>query len=234
MNTSVRRERFHLAGKTRGKARWPLPVFILMVLCRDVKVYIPGSARNRDFFSSRWSVLRTAPQSLTIFRQAIRSFSSRKQAMIAFLSGKILEKHPASVVIDVGGVGYDVAIPLSTFYELGEPGATCSSASTRSSARTDPTLRLSPARTRAFPEIDRRSGLRGKERHLDAFRNGARDHLRHSCRKNRAADLDPRRRPQDRRAADRRASRQGRRDRRRPPPVPGRLPPDARRRCGRR
>ncbi|MBK9164380.1 MAG: Holliday junction branch migration protein RuvA [Acidobacteria bacterium] len=42
--------------------------------------------------------------------------------MIAFLSGKILEKHPASVVIDVGGVGYDVAIPLSTFYELGEPG----------------------------------------------------------------------------------------------------------------
>ncbi len=43
--------------------------------------------------------------------------------MIAFLSGKILEKHPASVVIDVGGVGYDVAIPLSTFYELGEPGS---------------------------------------------------------------------------------------------------------------
>jgi Holliday junction DNA helicase RuvA len=43
--------------------------------------------------------------------------------MIAFLSGKILEKNANSVVIDVGGVGYEVTIPLSTFYELGEAGA---------------------------------------------------------------------------------------------------------------
>lgn len=42
--------------------------------------------------------------------------------MIAFLSGKLLEKHANSVIVDVGGVGYEVAIPLSTFYELGEPG----------------------------------------------------------------------------------------------------------------
>ena len=27
-------------------------------------------------------------------------------------------------MVDVGGVGYDVQVPLSTFYELGEPGAT--------------------------------------------------------------------------------------------------------------
>src|SRR5207302_5117046 len=27
-----------------------------------------------------------------------------------------------SLIVDVGGVGYDVAIPLSTFYELGEVG----------------------------------------------------------------------------------------------------------------
>ena len=26
------------------------------------------------------------------------------------------------MIIDVGGVGYDITIPLSTFYELGEPG----------------------------------------------------------------------------------------------------------------
>lgn len=42
--------------------------------------------------------------------------------MIAFLSGKLLEKHANTVIVDVGGVGYEVTIPLSTFYELGEPG----------------------------------------------------------------------------------------------------------------
>jgi len=42
--------------------------------------------------------------------------------MIAYLSGKLLEKEANSVIVDVGGVGYDVSIPLSTFYELGEVG----------------------------------------------------------------------------------------------------------------
>jgi Holliday junction DNA helicase RuvA len=42
--------------------------------------------------------------------------------MIAFLSGKLLEKHANTVIVDVGGIGYEVTIPLSTFYELGEPG----------------------------------------------------------------------------------------------------------------
>lgn len=43
--------------------------------------------------------------------------------MIAFLSGKLLEKSANSVIVDVGGVGYEVAIPLSTFYEIGEIGS---------------------------------------------------------------------------------------------------------------
>ena len=43
--------------------------------------------------------------------------------MIALLTGKLVEKQPNAVIIDVGGVGYDVTIPVSTFYELGEPGA---------------------------------------------------------------------------------------------------------------
>ena len=42
--------------------------------------------------------------------------------MIAFLSGKLLEKQANTVIVQVGGVGYEVTIPLSTFYELGEPG----------------------------------------------------------------------------------------------------------------
>lgn len=44
--------------------------------------------------------------------------------MIALLRGSLIEKHPSRVVVDVGGVGYDVQVPLSTFYGLGEPGAT--------------------------------------------------------------------------------------------------------------
>ena len=42
--------------------------------------------------------------------------------MIAYLSGKLLEKHANTVIVEVGGIGYEVNIPLSTFYELGEPG----------------------------------------------------------------------------------------------------------------
>jgi Holliday junction DNA helicase RuvA len=43
--------------------------------------------------------------------------------MIAHLSGTLLSKQATSVIVDVGGVGYEVAIPLSTFYELGETGS---------------------------------------------------------------------------------------------------------------
>jgi Holliday junction DNA helicase RuvA len=43
--------------------------------------------------------------------------------VIAQLRGRILRKDAQAVVVDVGGVGYDVTIPVSTFYRLGEPGA---------------------------------------------------------------------------------------------------------------
>ena len=43
--------------------------------------------------------------------------------MIAFLSGKLLEKTANSVIVDVAGVGYEVLIPLSTFYEIGDVGS---------------------------------------------------------------------------------------------------------------
>ena len=42
--------------------------------------------------------------------------------MIAHLRGRLLEKHPNRVILDVQGVGYDVHVPLSTFYEMAEPG----------------------------------------------------------------------------------------------------------------
>ena len=43
--------------------------------------------------------------------------------MIALLRGRLVEKHPNRVIVDVQGVGYDVHVPLSTFYGLGEPGS---------------------------------------------------------------------------------------------------------------
>ncbi|MDQ3634428.1 MAG: Holliday junction branch migration protein RuvA [Acidobacteriota bacterium] len=45
--------------------------------------------------------------------------------MIGYLSGKLLEKEANTVIVDVGGVGYEVTIPLSTFYDLGEIGKDC-------------------------------------------------------------------------------------------------------------
>jgi Holliday junction DNA helicase RuvA len=43
--------------------------------------------------------------------------------VIARLSGTLVEKQPTRLVVDVHGVGYDVQVPLSTFYHLPEPGA---------------------------------------------------------------------------------------------------------------
>jgi Holliday junction DNA helicase RuvA len=41
--------------------------------------------------------------------------------MIAHLRGLLIEKHPHQAIVDCGGVGYDVAIPVSTFTSL--PGS---------------------------------------------------------------------------------------------------------------
>lgn len=43
--------------------------------------------------------------------------------MIGRLSGQLLEKTPPTVLVDVGGVGYEVDVPMSSFYELPEVGA---------------------------------------------------------------------------------------------------------------
>ena len=43
--------------------------------------------------------------------------------MIAHLRGKLLEKTPARIVVDVNGVGYEVFVPLPTFSTLPDRGA---------------------------------------------------------------------------------------------------------------
>ena len=43
--------------------------------------------------------------------------------MIGYLKGTLVAKQPPVVVIDVGGVGYELEAPMSTFYLLPDPGA---------------------------------------------------------------------------------------------------------------
>ncbi len=43
--------------------------------------------------------------------------------MIGYLEGELIDKSPGQIVLRVGGVGYQVLIPLSTFYALPEPPA---------------------------------------------------------------------------------------------------------------
>lgn len=43
--------------------------------------------------------------------------------MIAALRGRLVEKQPARLIVDVGGVGYDVQVPLSTYGSIGDVGS---------------------------------------------------------------------------------------------------------------
>jgi len=42
--------------------------------------------------------------------------------LIAYLEGKLIEKNPTHLILEVGGVGYSVNIPVSTYSNLGETG----------------------------------------------------------------------------------------------------------------
>jgi Holliday junction DNA helicase RuvA len=44
-------------------------------------------------------------------------------AVIGRIHGKLLEKHPPQIVVDVQGVGYELDVPMSTFYQLPATGA---------------------------------------------------------------------------------------------------------------
>jgi Holliday junction DNA helicase RuvA len=43
--------------------------------------------------------------------------------MIALLRGRLFEKHPTRVIVETGGVGYEVHVPLSSFASIGDVGS---------------------------------------------------------------------------------------------------------------
>ena len=96
-------------------------------------------------------------------RQAaiVAAVVARLSTVIALLRGTLVEKHPSRVIVDVAGVGYDVQVPLSTFYGLGEPGATVIAAHSHARARgRDRALRLrTPLEQDLFERLISISGI---------------------------------------------------------------------------
>jgi len=43
--------------------------------------------------------------------------------MIGRIIGKLVEKHPPQIIVNVNGVGYEIDVPMSTFYQLPANGA---------------------------------------------------------------------------------------------------------------
>ena len=42
--------------------------------------------------------------------------------MIGRIAGSLLEKAPPRILVDCGGVGYEIEVPMSTFYNLPATG----------------------------------------------------------------------------------------------------------------
>ncbi len=81
--------------------------------------------------------------------------------MIGRLSGTLLEKNPPQVCLDVNGVGYDIDVPMSTFYQLPDVGRACT-LHTHLLVREDAHILFgfaSPAERATFRQLIRISGI---------------------------------------------------------------------------
>jgi len=84
--------------------------------------------------------------------------------MIGRLTGTLVEKNPPQIVVDVAGVGYEIDVPMSTFYNLPDNGAKLS-LFTHLVVREDAHLLygfLSEQERRTFRRLTRISGIGAK------------------------------------------------------------------------
>ena len=84
--------------------------------------------------------------------------------MIGRLTGTLVEKHPPQIVVDVGGVGYEVDVSMTTFYNLPAVGERVS-LYTHLAIREDAHLLFgfgSETERRAFRELIKVSGIGAK------------------------------------------------------------------------
>ena len=133
-------------------------------------------------------------------------------SMIGFLRGRLTAKQPPQLVIDVGGVGYEVEAPMSTFYDLPPTGSEIT-LFTHLVVREDAHILFGFAhRARAAP-VPR--AAQGVERRAEAGARAAVGHDRrqlphvHRGAGRRRAGAHSGRRPQDRRAPAGRNARPG-------------------------
>ena len=128
--------------------------------------------------------------------------------MIAHLRGRISAKQPNRIVIDVNGVGYDVSVPLSTFYGLGDEGSEVA-LRIHTHVREDALALYGFATPLELDLFERLIGISGIGPKLAlAVLSGIepqRARARHRAVRRRAADGDSRRRQEDLRAHRRRA-----------------------------
>ena len=96
---------------------------------------LAGIASATDGRPARAARPQTAGATTSRSGRADRRRPGVPARMIAHLRGRVFEKHPNRVIVDVAGVGYDVLVPLSTFYTCGDPGARSRCAFTRTCAR---------------------------------------------------------------------------------------------------
>jgi hypothetical protein len=74
-----------------------------------------------------------------------------QERMIGQLTGTLLEKNPPEVLLDCHGVGYEVQVPMSTFYNLPALGQPVSLLTSSSCARTRSCSTALPRRPSARP-----------------------------------------------------------------------------------
>jgi len=84
---------------------------------------VPDLREVKDLLSRRQSA-RGGPALQDEFFWALYLFIRWEgKTLIAYLEGRLVEKNPTQLILDVQGVGYYVNIPISTYERIGEPGS---------------------------------------------------------------------------------------------------------------